>query len=248
MLSRISRLSVPLVAAVIAFSPNASAQEPRGAQTSNQVFLPAPRALKQRLARAQKALVEERFSDAVTDLGEVLVTNPEDSETALEMAEQDYFISSSADANVQTSLRAEVVRLIGSLPDKGREIYELQFGVEARTLLNVAVDIGDTSRLSEVIRKYFHTDAGYEAAMVLGRWHLDQNRPLAAALTFRRVLQSPRAAGKFDPELSLLLAASWKYAGQTQNARDVLIDLKRRNPSAKFRLNGERASGLVCDR
>ena len=80
------------------------------------------------------------------------------------------------------------------MPRQGRELYELKFGPNARALLDRAVRDQNMEDLNEVIRRYFHTKAGYEAMVLLGRLQLDLGRPLAAALCFQRVLASPAAA------------------------------------------------------
>ena len=54
----------------------------------------------------------------------------------------------------------------------------------------------DLAQLTEVSRRYFHTKAGYEATLLLGRIQLDQGRPLAAALTLKRIGDVPTAAAQ----------------------------------------------------
>ena len=51
----------------VPFTSDLGAQEP----TAN-VFLPAPRVVKQHLSRAKKAIDDEQFSDAVSHLGTIL--------------------------------------------------------------------------------------------------------------------------------------------------------------------------------
>ena len=72
----------------------------------------------------------------------------------------------------------------------GRELYELQYGAEAKALLEQAVRSGDIEKLNEVGRRYFHTPAWQDATVLLGRLHFDRGRPLAAALCWNRVLES----------------------------------------------------------
>ena len=96
---------------------------------------------------------------------------------------------------------------------------------------------GDLAKLTEVSRRYFHTKAGYEATLLLGRYQLDQGRPLAAALTLKRVADSPVAAAQYDPELSVLLATCWVHANQPEKATDdARCACKQRLPQAKVRL------------
>ena len=108
------------------------------------------------------------------------------------------------------------------MPEKGRTLYELKFGADARQLLDQALKTRDMRQLVEVTRRYFHTDAGYEATMLIGRYYLDQGRPLAAALRFQRLEGSDYASKRYDPELSVLLATCWMLADMPDRARQTL--------------------------
>lgn len=190
------------------------------------VFLPAPREARQRLTQAREALDEQRFADAVDNLDKLL-RDPEN---------EDFFIGSGPDEGTQTSIKAEALRLLGGMPKKGREVYELSFGAEARKLLDEAVAEGDLTKLTEVTRMFFHTKAGYEATMLLGRYQLDRGRPLAGALCLKRVADVPAALDEFDPELSLLLSACWLQAGVPAKAEESLVSLHNRKPKATVRI------------
>lgn len=190
------------------------------------IFLRAPRELRQNLSRALKARGEERYADVVTELGVIL--HSENSE--------DYFLEPTGDDQVRPSLKSMALQILGGMPAKGRQLYELQYGADARRLLDEALREGSIVKLGDVTRRYFHTRAGYEAAILLGRYQLDQGRPLAAALTLDRVASTPAVASSFDPELSVLLAAAWLHAGQADQSREVLAALKKRSPGAKVQL------------
>src|SRR5262249_46956826 len=127
-------------------------------------------------------------------------------------------------------------RLIGEMPEAGRDAYELQFGARAQQMLTDAAAAGDISELEAVTRRYFHTRAGYQATMLLGRHHLDHDQPLAAAFCFQRLSETPAAASKLDPMLSILLAVSWDRTGMPERAEETLTALKKRDPNAKLRI------------
>ena len=196
------------------------------------VFLPAPRELKQLLTRARKSLDDGRFSDAVAELGQLL--NSPDAE--------DFFITSRVEEGTAVSLKAEAQRLIGTMPQQGRDSYELQFGADARRLLDAAINRGEFAQLTDVSRKFFHTQAGYESTILLGRHHLDNGRPLAAALSLQRVWETAAVRHRYEPELSVTLALAWTFAGMTDHAEKVLGDLQRRSPDAKLRVGSETIS------
>ena len=174
------------------------------------VFQPAPSDVRRPLMYAEKAIEEGRYSDAALRLGQLLMNESLDDPEA-----QDYFlvgVEESEAALVTQRLRAKAQQMIADLPPQGRQAYELQFGAQARALLDEALAQQDDRKLGDVIRRFFHTRAGYEACLLAGRSELAQGRPLAAALHLQRLADVPAAVAAFDPELSLLLATCWWYA------------------------------------
>lgn len=210
-------------------------------QTTN-VFLPAPRDLRQQLTRAKKALDDQQYAEAVDLLGRLLADPQLNADGVDPTIEQDYFVNEPGEEGTRTSLKAEAQRLLGAMPSKGRDLYELKFGAEARRLLDRAIEQADLRQLTQVTRRYFHTDAGYEATLLLGRHELDQGRPLAAALCFQRLDRTSYARNRFGPELSVLLATSWLFAGQNERARQPLLELQQSNPAAKLRIGNHTVS------
>lgn len=209
----------------------------------NDIFQQAPSDIRRPINSAIKAIEEERFSDAVLQLGALLMSESGD------LAErQDYFLeAATGGASLKSKrLKAEAQDLIANLPPAGREIYELQFGAQARALLSEAIAEGSMAKLAEVTRKFLHTEAGYEAAVLAGRYELASGHPIAAALCFQRVASSP-AARRFEPELSLLLATCWYYADMTDKAKDTLVSLKSRFPQAALEFNGKKIDLFAKD-
>jgi outer membrane protein assembly factor BamB len=204
--------------------------DPRG--DVGNIFPTAPRELRQNLSRGQSAIEEERYSDAADELGQIL-DNP---------ASDDYFLGRPGQADAQQSLKSEALKLIGSMPARGRQIYETKFGFDAKAQLDKALEEGDLQQVTDVSRRYFHTKAGYEATLIVGRMQLDQGRPLAAALTLKRIADSPSAAVQYDPELSVLLATCWIHARLPEKATETLVALRQRMPLARVKLlDGEEA-------
>jgi outer membrane protein assembly factor BamB len=207
------------------------------------VFPPVPRELRQHLATARAALADERYGDAVDLLGRLLASGDLLDQNFASAGQQDYFLGESTKPGTLISLKAEAQRLLGTMPEDGRALYELKFGADARQLLQRAIEARDLQRLGEVTRRYFHTDAGYEATMLIGRNYLDQGRPLAAALRFQRLEASTYALQRYDPELSVLLATCWLMADMPDRARATLEGLEERVPNSKLRV-GRRVVSL----
>ncbi len=202
------------------------------------VFLPAPRELKLLLSQARRDLGDKRYNDAVASLGTLLERLGTDPANVDDYA-GDYFVGTPGQEGTFVSLRAEALRLIGSMPPNGLEWYQLQYGAQANLLLEQALDSADIAKLEEVSRRFFHTQAGYQATMLLGWYHLDRGRPLAAALCMKRVACTVAAARRFDPELSVLLAVCWMSSNDHKRARETLKSLSSRLPRMKLRIGGK---------
>ncbi len=206
------------------------------AQSDSSVFQMPERTLLQHLSRAKRAINEDRYSDAVIELGALLNSPFLSSRNEQQGAAQDYFVGPVDETGTRRSIKGEAQRLLGSMPKQGRELYELQFGADARALLDRAVRDQSMEDLNEVIRRYFHTEAGYEAMVLLGRLQLDRGRPLAAALCFKRVLDSPAAAQKYEPHLAVLLGACWVYSNMPEQAVATMTQLRERFPQLEVEL------------
>src|SRR5688500_8432532 len=75
------------------------------------IFMPAPRALRQQLSRAQTAITEERYADAVEALGGILngeAAGPELKSNQGEL-EDDFFLPSVNPGETQTSLKTQAL-------------------------------------------------------------------------------------------------------------------------------------------
>jgi outer membrane protein assembly factor BamB len=221
----------------LAFQPGANQGNVAGVleEGADSVFYPPDRATMQRFSAAKERLEQKRFSEAVRLLGSIL-EKPED-----------YFFQPDKDVPIYRSLKGEARRLIGELPPEGQQSYELQYGAHARQLLTDAVAAGDVDKLAEVSRQFFHTQAGYEAAYLLGASEMDHGRPLAAALCLRRLQETPRAAAPFEPTLSLRIAVCWFRSGMTEQALEALGALKRDYPDAEFKVGGKTRKLFAVD-
>jgi len=191
------------------------------------VFVPPDRTAKRRLEMAEQMLGEKRYGEAVRMLG-ALLENPED-----------YFFKPNPEQPVFRSLKAEAGGRVAALPAEGRESYELQFGARARQMLSAATSNGSLAARADVSRLFFYPQAGQEATFLVARAHLDQNRPLAAALCLERLRSMPDAVARFEPALSLTLATSWRRADKADKAKETLVRLKRSLDGKKVILAGK---------
>ena len=216
----------------LAPGPDAESEE-----ESLQVLVPLPRDLRRRLAEAEEALEQQRYAEAVTDLDSLL--NGPDAE--------DYFIAGAEQEGTRTSLKATVRRLLGSMPTRGREAYELQFGADARRLLDGAIQAGDVDKLTDVSRRYFHTRAGADATLLAPHCLLSQGQALAAAILLQRFDETQHTADHLEPELSLLRAVCWRAAGDREAAEKSVVRAAQRFPNATVSVQGkEVAAWWTC--
>src|SRR5439155_11841873 len=108
--------------------------------------------------------------------------------------------------------RSEANGLLGTMPPEGLEFYELQYGVEAKGLLEKAKSAADPALLADVSLRFFHTAAGIEATDLLGTYYLDRGQGLMAALRYGRLLQ--REGADKLPAFTLFKAAvAFRRAG-----------------------------------
>ncbi|KAA5540223.1 PQQ-binding-like beta-propeller repeat protein [Roseiconus nitratireducens] len=179
-------------------------------------FIPPPRAITQQLKEAERAIAEERYSDAVVVLGDVLerVPDPGDEQS---LAGQDFFLEAEEENQPRRdqSFLKHCRNLIGSLPAKGRETYELRYGALAEQLLGDATTTRDWNKLREVRRRYFHTEAGYNASLLLAQHEMFLGHPLAASLLLDDVVASKAAVEQLGREVVLLHAVACQVSARS---------------------------------
>ncbi len=206
----------------------------------SQILMLAPREYQQRLKQAERSIQDEEYSDAIEILESFLRPSATPGEGGTN--QEDYFLGRPGEAQLRGSLRTEARRLLGSLPEAGKEIYRLQYAADADRLLEKALSEHDVESLSVLSRQYFHTPAGHLATMLLGQHQLDLGQGLSASMYLTRLLEDKTAQAQFDPQLSLQAARSWLLANQPQRAEKVLLELQQRMPGAEFSIAGKTVS------
>ena len=124
-------------------------------------FTAPDRKILQALKRAQKAVKDARYGEALEDLGQVLRCN------------EDYFFQPDPKLSIFKSMKAKAQQLLGQMPREGLDLYEVRNGAEARDKLNRAIAAGDDGELSEISAQLFHTEAGYEATYLHALHQMD---------------------------------------------------------------------------
>ncbi len=175
-------------------------------------FLPSNRLDARGIQRARELIAKGEYSQSIRFLDEILAR------------QEDSFVA--GDQGEYLGLKETARQILKDMPPEGSKIYEATFGPVARRLLEQSTTEGDVEKLREIARRYFYTPAGYEAALLFAQSEADQGRFLTAALTYDQLLQTPEAASRFQPQLSLLAAASWLAANNPSRAEEVLAALE----------------------
>ncbi len=185
------------------------------------ITLDINRDLKRSFDLAQRQIEQGKITETVKELGELLT----------ETDTKDFFMAPTSRGRMRQSFRASVQQLIGSLPPQGREAYEMLFGARARKLLEQSVADRDWNTVSDVVRRYYHTEAGAQALYLLGSHYLDVDRPREALVCLER-LREFENADSFEPRLSALIAASRYKAGDIAAAVEDVAKLRDDNQEA----------------
>lgn len=215
--SRLIRLTA-LVLAIVACDRSAAQQGRFGIGFDQNMsrFISPPRSINQKLKDAEEAIAQQRYSDAVVALGDILERNLDPNDDP-GVAGQDFFldIKESDQQRLDKSFLRHCRDLIGSLPTDAYATYELRYGALAKKLLDEATEDRDWTKLREVRRKYFHTAAGYQASMILAQRELHLGHPLAASLLLDDVVTSRYAIEQIGVELAAMHAVACRLAGRS---------------------------------
>jgi outer membrane protein assembly factor BamB len=233
------------------------------------LVLPAPpRELRRSLERAERYVEEGRYTSAV-ELLDAILSAPDSEDYFLrsedDREEADQLEEEIANEPVpqppgrfpnvrprpvlapepqtggttRNTLKTKACRILGSLPKQGREFYELQVGKTARRELDAAVQARKIDKVDEISRRYFHTEAGYEATLLLARHAMDHGLPTTAAIHLARLRESPQSAQRYEPQLSVLLATCHKLNRDEESAAAVMADAHNRYGNSRILVAGD---------
>ncbi|TWT79068.1 Outer membrane protein assembly factor BamB [Planctomycetes bacterium CA13] len=200
------------------FRPIASTQSGR--------FIDAPRNLQQQLRDAERAIENDNFSEAVVRLGNLLQRAGGDSEDAL-LNGQDFFLDADGAGSpklARESLFHRARQILSSLPRQARDTYQLRYGPLARKMLDDASASRDWETVAAVRRMYLHTEAGYDASLLLAKRDLFAGRPLSASLMLDEFVNSADAIARTGESVKVLHAEACHLANREFDPSDVTID------------------------
>ena len=163
--------------------PRGVDDEPRAVEDSadDGVTLLGDRARERQLEQARRLFAEERWSDAAMLCDEILA------------APGDAFLRRS-DAATRRSLKTEVATLLRDQPPAARRAYELVHGARAERDLDEALARDDHRGVLEVARRWFHTPAGREAALIAAYVAVEDGQTAVATSWIERLAGAAPAA------------------------------------------------------
>lgn len=187
------------------------------------VFLPGDRGRERQLDRARRLVADERWSDAAVALDELLAVD------------RDAFITA-GNGTTRGSIRSTAATLVASLPRPGRDAYHRLFDARAAKQLASGIVADDQAAIIAVARRWLHTPAGRQAAVLAAVTMLESGQPLAASAWLERLATLEESAD-LEPSLTALRAIARYQAGDEQTAVGLLAVAGRRGRSG-LRLAG----------
>jgi len=125
------------------------------------------------------------------------------------------------DRETYFSLVEEVERTLSQLSAEGLSAYRITADAEAKEILNAA-PVGDTTALSTVIRQYFISSLGDEAAYELGSMYLDRFDFTGALRLFEKIANVYPDPSVPVEQVHLRIALCHSYLGNTAAAETAL--------------------------
>ena len=115
-------------------------------------------------------------------------------------------------------MKAEANRMLAALPRASLEIYERQYGAEARTAWQQALFGGETAQLIDVCVRYRNTAAGLEALRGLASRHFDEGRFALAAAGFQATADHPLCDRDVRTAARARMLLCWHRLGEGERA------------------------------
>ena len=187
-------------------------QNPNSLGTSIGLNL-ADRVLVRRITEAQKALDSGDNIAAVAHL-QYILNLPQDG----------FFRPADELAGRFISLKQQAEALLMRAAPATRQIYEQQYGPEARALFAQVVAKRDAKAAQEVMRRFLHTSAGADASYWLGAYHLDRADYSSALQCLSRLRRLPAAVG-FEPQLTLRVGLCLYRTGRAEKAQALVREV-----------------------
>ena len=203
------------------------------------VLLPAPREVEVLLEDARDAIERKQWSEASLALGVLL--GIEDGGSGRDLGE-DYFIfrDRNGAAIVEGTVLGAAHELLATMPDEGRKVVELRYGVKASQLLEEAVERSGWDVLRELSSRYSFTTAGQDALLLLAERALSDGETAQAAGMYGRLLGMESARNRYGASLGVMTVAAYRFAGMPAEAKKALATTRENFVSVSLDWNGSK--------
>lgn len=141
----------------------------------------------------------------------------------------------SSDGETYFSLVRQVEAILAGLPDEGLTAYRVIADAEAKEILAEAADKNDVIALNKVVRHYFISSLGDEAAFDLGCIYLDQFDFIGARRMFEKIARNYPDPTVPLEEVYARIALCQSYLGDVKSATASLAKAE------EIKANSERA-------
>ncbi|MBX3419905.1 MAG: PQQ-binding-like beta-propeller repeat protein [Pirellulaceae bacterium] len=173
-------------------------------------FIPPSRESLRPLISAARLIKTSKFSNASVQLGDILA----------DQNQPDFLIPLSRSQAI--GFRQAAHLLMELVPESALSDYRLKYAVHAQQLLDRAVAELNRDLLMMVSKRYFFTEAGIQASIILGHLEFSRGKLGEASVAFRRVVHEAKRLGRSDPESQLMVAIAELLAGNA-NAADLQV-------------------------
>ena len=132
----------------------------------------------------------------------------------------------SADEVIYLSLVNRVERIIATLPEEGLAIYRITADAEAKEILASAGDPNDLAALNQVVRRFFVSSVGDDAAFRLGCIYLDNYDFPGALRMFDKIVRYYPDPSVPLNEVHARIALCHSFMGNTEQANVSIATAK----------------------
>ena len=174
------------------------------------------RSLEVRLRSAGRQLDADDLSSALASLQHVLDES------------DDIFVRVEADAR-PSGAHQIASRMLSGLSRDGLRLYQILYGSEASQLLIEARNSGDLELFAQVVRRFYHTDAGFEACDWLATKCMDHGTYATAAAYWCRLLNEPVHRHRIQAMQRLKAAYCLQRSGRHREAELLKAQLPADN-------------------
>src|SRR5579863_634976 len=179
-----------------------------------------------RLRSARKDLDAGRLVEGLTELQSILDRD------------DDVFVRLESEP-APRGARSLAASLLAELPPQALAAYEKLFGSQARQLLEANPSAPNPELLAQVVRRFHHTAAGFDAGHRLAAWWTDHGSDLLAWGWWQRVLNEPVHRSRLTLIHRVAAASCAVRLGHHQTARQIL---ENSDGAAKVRIAGKPTS------